>query len=55
MFIFNLTVIIPRAEIRRRSYDKGLLAGTEEILLSKNQFSSMIRAGVNLMKSALAR
>ena len=30
----ELTVIIPRAEIRRRSYDKGLLAATEEILLS---------------------
>ncbi len=30
----ELTVIIPRAEIRRRRYDRGLLAGTEEILLS---------------------
>jgi hypothetical protein len=30
----ELTVIIPRAEIRRRRYDKGLLTGTEEILLS---------------------
>lgn len=30
----ELTVIIPRAEIRRTCYDKGLLARTEEILLS---------------------
>ncbi|NLI11608.1 MAG: hypothetical protein GX425_03040 [Peptococcaceae bacterium] len=30
----ELTVIIPRAEIRRRRYERGLLAGTEEILLS---------------------
>lgn len=30
----ELTVLIPRAEIRRKRYEKGLLAGTEEILLS---------------------